>query len=170
MVSALIHPGQRLTLQLFSASSVYDLGRTPGTVNFNSIRLTLPTADPGKPPPGYPGSAAARSRHRAALRLGPVAGLSQRRLRALLVRVTASGGPVRNVVVTVRGRRGRVEGRSRPRTFAGTRRIVVRLRRIRPAGRYGVEAVGRRADGTRVRAVRTIRRSARRPGRSASRS
>ncbi|MDX6697943.1 MAG: type transport system ATP-binding protein [Solirubrobacteraceae bacterium] len=170
MVSALLHPGQRLTLQLFSASSVYDLGRTPGTLSLSTVNLSLPTADPAKAPPGYPGSAAARARHRAGLRLGPVAGLSARRLRALLVRVTASGGVVRNVVVTVRGRRGRVEGRSRPRSFGGTRRVVVRLRRVLPAGRYRIEAVGRRADGTTVRAVRTVRRPPRRSARSAGRS
>jgi ABC-2 type transport system ATP-binding protein len=165
MVSALARPGQRLTLQLFSASSVYDLGRTAGTVDLTSIRLELPTADPAKAPPGYPASATARARRRAGLRVGIVAGLSRSRVRALLVRVRAFNGTVRNVVVTVRGARGRVEGRSKARTFTGVRRFIVRLRRVLPPGRYRIEAAGRRADGTRVRVVRTVRR----PARSASR-
>jgi ABC-2 type transport system ATP-binding protein len=166
MLSAFAPSGSRLTLQLFSASSVYDLGRTPGTVDLRSIRLELPTADPAQAPPGYPGSAAARARRRAGLRLGAVAGLSRARLRALLVRVRTVNGTVRNVVVAVRGRRGRVEGRSVARTFAGSRRVIVRLRRVLPPGTYRIEATGRRADGTRVRTVRTVRRAAR----SASRS
>lgn len=165
MVSASLRPDHRLRLQVFSASSVYDMGRSPGTVTLSSIRLQLPTADPARTPPGYPAGAAAR-RRRAGLRLGPVAGLALRRSRALLVRVTAFGGTVRNVQVTVRNRRGGVEGRSVSRTFAGTRRLVVRLRRVLPAGRYRITAAGRRADGTRVATVRTVRRYAR----SASRS
>jgi ABC-2 type transport system ATP-binding protein len=171
IVSAVARPGARMTLQIFSASSVYDLGRTPGVVTLSSIRLAMPTADPTKAPPGYPSPVARRVR-RPGLRVGAVAGLAGRHVRRLAVRVRAVDGTVRNVVVTVRGRRGRLEGRSRARTFAGARRILVPLRRTLPAGRYTIVATGRRPDGSRVRAVRRVLRPAalaRRP-RSASRS
>jgi hypothetical protein len=132
---------------------VYDLARTAGTVTFSSIRVALPAVDPSKPPPGYPVPAAGAAR-RATLRIGGVAGLARARARTLVVRVSALGGTVRNVVVTVRGRRGHLEGRGRPLTFAGSRRIAVRLRRALPAGRYAIEVTGRRADGSPVRASR----------------
>jgi ABC-2 type transport system ATP-binding protein len=153
MVSALAKPGSGLTLQVFAASNVYDLARTAGTVTFSSIRVALPAVDPSKPPPGYPVPAAGAAR-RSTLRIGGVAGLARARARTLVVRVSALGGTVRNVVVPVRGRRGHLEGRSRPLTFAGSRRIAVRLRRALPAGRYAIEVTGRRADGSPVRASR----------------
>jgi ABC-2 type transport system ATP-binding protein len=161
MVSALAKPGSGLTLQLFGASSVYDLGRTAGAVTFSGVRLELPTADAAKTPPGYPGSAAA-ARRRAGLRLGAVGSLSRRRVRTLGAVVRTVNGTVRNVVVTVRGKRGVVEGRSRPpRTFSGRRRIVVHLRRRMAPGRYVIEAAGRRADGTRVRVTKRVVKRAR---------
>jgi ABC-2 type transport system ATP-binding protein len=153
MVSALARPGSGFTLQIFGASSLYDLQRTAGSVTLSGIRVSVPAVDPTKAPPGYPGRNPARVR-RAALRLGTVAGLAGARPRALAVRVSTIGGQVRNVVLTVRGARGRLEGRSQARTFAGSRRIVVRLRRVLPAGRYTVTATGRRTDGSPVRAVR----------------
>jgi ABC-2 type transport system ATP-binding protein len=153
MVSALAKPGSGLTLQVFGASSVYDLQRTAGSVTLSSIRVSVPAVDPSRPPPGYPLPIAPRLR-RAALRLGTVATVAGARPRALAVRVSAVGGQVRNVVVTVRGARGRYEGRSQARTFAGSRRLVVRLRRVLPVGRYTLVATGRRTDGSPVRAVR----------------
>ena len=50
--------------------------------------------------------------------------------------------------------------------FGGSRRVIVRLRRLLPPGTYRIEATGRRADGTRVRTVRTVRRAVRRASRS----
>jgi ABC-2 type transport system ATP-binding protein len=161
MVSALAKPGSGLTLQVFGASSLYDLQRTAGTVTLSSIRVSVPAVDPTKPPPGYPVRIGSRLR-RAVLRLGSVAGLAGARPRALAVRVSAFYGQVRNIVLTVRGARGRYEGRSQARTFAGTRRLVVRLRRVLPAGRYTVTATGRRTDGSPVRAVRGWTKRARR--------
>jgi ABC-2 type transport system ATP-binding protein len=160
VASALAKPGSGLTVQLFASSNVYDLQRAAGAVTFSNIRLRLPTADPSKAPPGYPGAAAA-GRRRAGLRIGAVAGLARRRRpRSLQVLVRTVNGSVRNVVVTLRGRRGRLAGRSRPpRTFSGRRRFAVRLRRALARGRYVIEAVGRRPDGSRVRVVKRVRRS-----------
>jgi hypothetical protein len=99
-------------------------------------------------------------RRRAGLLIGAVAGLARRRPRSLRVLVRTVHGSVRNVVVTVRGRCGRVEGRSRlPRTFSGRRRFAVRLRRGLPRGRYVIQAVGRRPDGSRVRVAKRVRQS-----------
>jgi ABC-2 type transport system ATP-binding protein len=159
MVSALAKPGSGLTLQLFASSNVYDLQRATGAVTFSNVRLRLPTADRSKAPPGYPGAAAV-GRRRAGLLIGAVAGLARRRPRSLRVLVRTVHGSVRNVVVTVRGRRGRVEGRSRPpRTFSGRRRFAVRLRRRLARGRYVIQAVGRRPDGSRVRVAKRVRQS-----------
>ena len=94
-----------------------------------------------------------------------MAGLARRRTRRLAVRVRTVDGTVRNVAVTVRGRRGRLEGHTRPRTFAGSRRLLVPLRRSLPAGRYTIVASGRRTDGSPVRAVRRVVRPAARPRR-----
>jgi ABC-2 type transport system ATP-binding protein len=161
MVSALAKPGSGLTLQLLGASSVYDLGRTTGAVTFSGIRVELPTADPAKAPPGYPGAVPA-ARRRAGLRLGAVGSLSRRRVATLGAVVRTVNGTMRNVVVTIRGKRGAVKGRSRPpRTFSGRRRIIVRLRRGLAPGRYVVEAAGRRPDGTRVRVTKRVVKRAR---------
>jgi ABC-2 type transport system ATP-binding protein len=162
MVSALAKPGSGLTLQLFDASNVYDLSRSAGAVTFSSVRVELPAVDPAKAPPGYPGGAAA-ARRRGGLRISAVGGLARRRVAMVGVVVRAVNGPVRNVVVALETPRGRTLGRSRPpRTFAGRKRIVVRLRRRLAPGRYVVEASGRRPDGSRVRVTkRVVKRRAR---------
>ncbi len=156
MVSALAKPGAGLTLQLFDASNVYDLSRSSGTVTFSSVRIELPAADPTKPPPGYPGAAAA-ARRRASLRIGAVGNLARRRVATVGAVVRTVNGTVRNVVVALKTPRGRVLGRSRPpRTFAGRKRILVRLRRRLAPGRYVIEASGRRPDGSRVRVTKRV--------------
>lgn len=161
IVSALARPGSGFTLQLFAGSNVYDLQRVTGAVTFGSVRVELPSVDPAKAPPGYPGAATA-ARRRARLRIGTVGSLARRRAKTLGAVVRTVNGTVRNVVVTVRGKRGRLEGRSLPpRTFSGRRRIVVRLVRGLPAGRYLVEASGRRADGSRVRVTKRVVKPAR---------
>ena len=86
-----------------------------------------------------------------------VGNLARRRVATLGAVIRTVNGTVRNVVVALKTPRGRVLGRSRPpRTFAGRKRILVRLRRRLAPGRYVIEASGRRPDGSRVRVTKRV--------------
>ena len=86
-----------------------------------------------------------------------VGNLARRRVATLGAVIRTVNGTVRNVVVALKTPRGRVLGRSRPpRTFAGRKRILVRLRRRLAPGRYVIEATGRRPDGSRVRVTKRV--------------
>jgi ABC-2 type transport system ATP-binding protein len=160
IVSATAKPGETFTLQVASDSTLYDIQRAGGAISFSKVHIELPVADPSKPPPGYGSGTPAATKVR--LRIARIKGnLARRTVRTLAVVVTTSGGQVRNVRVRVRGARGRILGASAARTFGGSRTVAVRLRRTLPAGRYTLEAIGRRPqDGALLRATKRFRRAA----------
>jgi hypothetical protein len=156
-ISSIARPGSGFTLQIVPGSTVYDVQRTAGAVDFSKLRIELPAVDPTKTPPGY-GSAPPR----ASLRIVKSRFLKRSRGRnRLAVWVRTRRGRVRNVYVNVRGKRRRLVGRSRPRrTFAGTKRFVIKLKRRAPRHRYRLVAAGRRPDGSALKATAKVPRKA----------
>jgi hypothetical protein len=99
------------------------------------------------------------TRARVTLRIGRISGLTKaRRGRPFRVRVRARGGAVHAVRLTLRDRKGRRVGRSRPfRVGTRTRRVRVGVTGRLKSGRYTLSASGRASDGARVRASSRLR-------------
>lgn len=146
IVAHTLHAGQTLTVQIVANTSDYFQQRAAGALTIAKADVSLPLVDPAKAPPAAPGQAAAtaeRVRQDGTLRIRAARVLGRR------VRVRVSGR-AHAVVVVVRDRGGRLVGRSRVGTVAGTKTVSVRLRRS--VTRVRVVATGRGPNGTALRA------------------
>lgn len=145
-VAATVAPGRPVVLQLVPSSTVYDVQRSSGAVEFTSVRIELPLVDP----------AATVAADVVRLRLASVRGTRRGSRRVTATVRTAR--PVSGARVTVRTARGRLVGRTaRGRSVTRRGSFAVRLRRPLRRGRYVVAVVARDAEGERVEARRRVR-------------
>jgi hypothetical protein len=151
IVAHTLHAGQTLTVQIVANTSDYFQQRAAGALTIATADVSLPLVDPGKASPAAPGQVAAtakRVKQSGTLRIGAAQVLGRR------VRVRVSGR-AHGVVVVVRDRGGRLVGRSRVGTVAGSKTVSVRLRRS--VTRVRVVATGRGPNGSALRAQVTRR-------------
>jgi triacylglycerol esterase/lipase EstA (alpha/beta hydrolase family) len=76
--------------------------------------------------------------------------------RRMRIALTARGGKVSGVVVTLRTRAGKLAGRSKATTIAHRRGVTIVLKRPLPRGTYTARASGRNAAGKAVTASRKL--------------
>ena len=140
-------PGSRLRLQIAPSTTLYAQQRTTGTMELSKVGLAVPGVD-------------IKARPRLALRIGAAKGLRRaRRGRPFRLRVRAVGATLRQVRIVLRNRRGRRIGRSKVVGLrrGRARRVVIRVSRRVPRGRFRFVARGLTAEGLSVKATKRLR-------------